>query len=188
MAALVGNDARLNETMSTHAVVPEARMVLQWQAAEFLSREAKLLDDAMIKEWHALFTADCQYWIPIDENAPRGQSVSLVNDNAIALDERIYHLLSTTFAAQTPKSRTLHFITNVVVEPGSDDPLTVHSNQLIMELRTGDYRQVGLGLLRPLAAAVDHVLVRDGNDFKIKSKVIRLIDREMPQGNLTFLL
>ncbi len=74
----------------------------------------------------------------------RGQSVSLVNDNAIALDERIYHLLSTTFAAQTPKSRTLHFITNVVVEPGSDDPLTVHSNQLIMELRTGDYRQVGL--------------------------------------------
>jgi hypothetical protein len=57
-----------------------------------------------------------------------------------------------------------------------------------MELRTGDYRQVGLGLMRPLSAAVDHVLVRDGNDFKIKSKVIRLIDREMPQGNLTFLL
>ena len=53
-----------------------------------------------------------------------------------------------TFAAQTPKSRTLHYITNVTVEPGSDDPLTVHSNQLIMELRTGDYRQVGLGLLR----------------------------------------
>jgi hypothetical protein len=42
--------------------------------------------------------------------------------------------------------------------------------------------------MRPLSAAVDHVLVRDGNDFKIKSKVIRLIDREMPQGNLTFLL
>jgi hypothetical protein len=82
--------------MSTHAIVPEARMLLQWQAAEFLYREAKLLDDAMIKEWQALFTSDCHYWIPIDESAPLGQSVSLVNDNAIALDERIYHLLSTT--------------------------------------------------------------------------------------------
>ncbi len=44
--------------MSTHAIVPETRMVLQWQAAEFLYREAKLLDDAMIKEWQALFTED----------------------------------------------------------------------------------------------------------------------------------
>lgn len=155
----------------------------------FLFHEAKLLDDARIRDWHALYTDDCHYWVPIDETRPATECAAIINDNALALEERIYHLLETTFAAQTPKSRTLHFITNVFIDPSSGDGTTVvHSNQLIFELRTGDYRQVGLGEMRPIPTSMTHELVRCGDSFKIRSKTIRIIDRDMPQSNLTFLL
>jgi len=155
----------------------------------FLFHEAKLLDDARIRDWHALYTDDCHYWVPIDETRPATECAAIINDNGLALEERIYHLLETTFAAQTPKSRTLHFITNVYIDGSADgDGIVVHSNQLIFELRTGDYRQVGLGELRPIPTSVTHELVRAGESFKIRSKTIRIIDRDMPQSNLTFLL
>jgi 3-phenylpropionate/cinnamic acid dioxygenase small subunit len=160
------------------------------EAAQFLYLEAKLLDHARIREWHALFMDECRYWIPIDESLPPSECAAIVNDNALGLEERVYHLLSTTFAAQLPKSRTLHFVTNVMVdrEKSSDDLLVVDSNQLIIELRTGDYRQVGLGDLRPIATSMTHELARTADGLKIASKIVRLIDREMPQSNLTFLL
>lgn len=162
---------------------------LHTEVSNFLYKEAKLLDDAKIRDWHALFADPCHYWVPIDETLPRSKSASIINDDALALEERIYHLLETTFAAQTPKSRTLHFITNVLVDTeASQDAITVHSNQLIFELRTGDFRQVGLGDLRPIPTSMTHELIREEQTFRIRRKTVYIIDREMPQSNLTFLL
>ena len=171
--------------MSGAPVMPEALPTV----SAFLFHEARLLDEARIREWHALYTPDCHYWVPIDESRPSTECAAFINDNALALEERVYHLLETTFAAQMPKSRTLHFVTNIAIDAASDDDVTVvHSNQMIFELRTGDFRQIGLGDLRPLPASVTHELVRAGDSFKIRKKAIYLIDRDMPQGNLTFLL
>ena len=160
------------------------------EAAQFLYLEAKLLDDARIREWHALFMGECRYWIPIDEDLPPTECAAIVNDNALGLEERVYHLLSTTFAAQLPKSRTLHFVANVMVdkEASTDERIVVHSYQLIIELRTGDYRQIGLGDQRSIATSMTHELARTADGLRIARKIIRLIDREMPQSNLTFLL
>lgn len=162
---------------------------LREEVEQFLFLEARLLDQAKIPDWHKLFTDDCLYWIPIDETRSPEECVSIVNDNAIALEERIYHLLSTTFAAQTPKSRTLHFISNITASPASDgQAIQVESNQMICELRTGDYSQVGLGEIQTLLASVSYELARTGDGLRIRKKIIRLLNRDMPQGNLTFLL
>ncbi len=160
------------------------------EAAAFLFHEARLLDEARVLEWHKLFAEEVHYWIPIDETAPPGECGAIVNDNALALEERVYHLLSTTFAAQTPKSRTLHFVSNVAVdaEKTTEDRIVVDSYQMIVELRTGDYRQIGLGQQRNIATTMTHELVRTPDGLRIAKKHIRLIDREMPQSNLTFLL
>lgn len=160
------------------------------EASAFLFHEARLLDEARILEWHELFADDVHYWIPIDESRPATECGALVNDNAIALEERVYHLLSTTFAAQTPKSRTQHFVTNVQVdtEKTTADRIVVDSYQLIIELRTGDYRQIGLGQQRTIATSMSHELIRTLDGLRIAKKIVRLIDREMPQSNLTFLL
>lgn len=160
------------------------------EASAFLFHEARLLDETRIEDWHKLFADEVHYWIPIDETRPTTESGSLVNDDAIALEERVYHLLSTTFAAQTPKSRTLHFVSNVQVdaERTTADRIVVDSYQLIIELRTGDYRQIGLGQQRTIATTMTHELIRTAQGLRIAKKIVRLIDREMPQSNLTFLL
>lgn len=160
------------------------------EASAFLFHEARLLDEARILEWHRLFADEVHYWIPIDESRPATECGALVNDNALALEERVYHLLDTTFAAQTPKSRTLHFVSNVQVnlEATTESRIVVDSYQLIIELRTGDYRQIGLGQQRTIATTMTHELIRTADGLRISRKVVRLIDREMPQSNLTFLL
>lgn len=160
------------------------------EAAAFLFHEARLLDEAKIRDWHKLFAEEVHYWIPIDETRPPAECGALINDNALALEERVYHLLETTFAAQTPKSRTLHFVSNVQVdaERTTADRIVVDSYQLIIELRTGDYRQIGLGQQRTIATTMTHELIRTPEGLKIAKKFVRLIDREMPQSNLTFLL
>lgn len=160
------------------------------EASAFLFHEARLLDEARIREWHKLFYTEVHYWIPIDETMAAEKCVALINDDALALEERVYHLLETTFAAQTPKSRTQHFVTNVVVdaEKTTAERIVVDSYQMIMELRTGDYRQIGLGEQRNIATTMTHELVRTPDGLRIAKKYVRLIDREMPQGNLTFLL
>ena len=163
---------------------------LQHRTAQFLYHEAQLLDHARIRDWHRLFSAECHYWIPIHEDLPPTKAVSIVNDNALSLEERVYHLLETTFAAQLPKSRTLHFVTNVMIDEGAsaDKLVVVHSNQLIVELRTGDYRQIGLGEQRSIATSMTHHLDVTDEGFSIAKKIVRIINREMPQSNLTFLL
>jgi len=160
------------------------------EAAAFLFHEARLLDEARIREWHKLFADEVHYWIPIDEERPTSESGSLVNDDALALEERVFHLLETTFAAQTPKSRTLHFVSNVQVsaEKTTADRIWVDSYQMIVELRTGDFRQIGLGQQRVIATTMSHELLRTAKGLRIAKKYVRLIDREMPQSNLTFLL
>jgi 3-phenylpropionate/cinnamic acid dioxygenase small subunit len=159
---------------------------------DFLVLEAELIDDRRFAEWHELFTDDAAYTVPLADGAdPRHQAL-IVNDDALRLDERVYHLSQVPFPSQSPRSRTLHVIGNVRVRPETEaeagDRISVVSNQIICEMRLGDFRQVGLGEQRVLAARVEHDLVPTASAFKIASKCVRLIDRGAAMSNLTFLL
>jgi 3-phenylpropionate/cinnamic acid dioxygenase small subunit len=99
----------------------------------------------------------------------------------------VFHLLHTKFPAQSPRSRTLHMISNVRIAEKSADTAKLVSNQTIHEVRAGDFRQVGLGVVNTLVAKVEHVLRQEQTGLKIALKKILLINRDMPQGNLTFL-
>jgi ethylbenzene dioxygenase subunit beta len=95
------------------------------------------------------------------------------------------------FPSQSPRSRTLHHVTNVRVRPGGPGAttVTVVSNQLVFEMRVGDFRQVGLGEQRQFAAEVEHQLEIHGEtEFRIARKTVRLLNRGAPMSNMTFLL
>ena len=149
----------------------------QEEAETFLYKEAELLDDLRLEEWLRLFTADGLYWVPIDEAIPTDVTASIVRDDSLRREERVFHLLHTKFPAQSPRSRTLHMISNVRIAEKSADTVKLVSNQTIHEVRAGDFRQ----------AKVEHVLRREQTALKIALKKILLINRDMPQGNLTFL-
>lgn len=157
-------------------------------AAAFLYKEARLLDDLQLEQWLELFTADGLYWIPMDETLSPLKYPSLVYDDSARREERVYHLLKTPFPAQDPRSRTVHLVSNVEVLAEGRDGIDVRSSQVIYEMRTGDFTQMGLGQVRALVATVTHTLRPTDAGLKIAKKTVLLIDRDMPQANLTFLI
>ena len=154
---------------------------------QFLYREARLLDELRLQEWLKLFTADGIYWVPLDDSLPRSRTVSIIHDDALRREERVYRALNIECASQSPRSRTVHFINNVMAHDAGGGVYEVSSNQLIYELRAGDHRQVGLGQMRPLVATVDHRIVVSDGEPKIALKKILLLDRHAALGNLSFI-
>lgn len=157
-------------------------------AAAFLYNEGRLLDELRLEEWLGLFAEDALYWLPINEGHGE-RDTSLIRDGDVRRKERVFRLLKTPLPSQTPPSRTLHQISNVVVEPGAgEDTVRVLSNQLIVELRTGDHTQRGLGAQNLFAGHCTHDLVLVDGTWRIKMKKLVLLIRDIAVPNLTFML
>lgn len=160
------------------------------EAEDFLYFEARLIDEGRLQDWNAMFTDDGIYWLPIDESSEPGKQVSLIYDDAMRRQERIFRLLQTPAHAQDPPSSTQHFVTNVSVHAGDSQSVTVYSNQIIYEIRGGsaDYRHFGLGQQQTFAARCEHTLKYIGDRWKISMKKMMLLNRAVAIGNLTFIL
>lgn len=157
------------------------------EAEAFLYREARLLDEQRFDEWLALFAEDCRYWVPIEDTYGDCEP-AIIDDDRARLEERIYRLTSTLAYAQRPPSRTQHHISNVeVLGEGADGSAEVRCNMLIVELRTGDASQPGLGRQRLFAARCQYVLT-GGPEWRIRLRKLILIDRDLPHYNLSFIL
>lgn len=174
---------------ASRAAAGRAPTMSRSEAEDFLYREARLLDELQLDEWLTLFTKDGLYWIPIDDGKPTAHNLSVVCDPPLRRQERVHHILRTQFPSQSPRSRIVHLVSNVEVMPdAASGEVRLRSNQVIHEIRTGDYRQTGLGELRTLVATVEHMLRPEDGALKIALKKIKLIDRDMPLGNITFLI
>ena len=166
----------------------ESRGIMTREQAEAtLILEARLLDTRRLDEWLTMFTDDGIYWVPLDDEAPPGSVAAIVHDTPLRREERVYHLLHDDYPAQSPPSRTVHFVSNVEVV-SEDEGYLVRSNQIIYEMRTGDYSQVGIGEIRPIVAQVEHKFQPVENEFLISRKKVLLINRDGWLGNMTFLL
>lgn len=157
---------------------------------DFLFLEAELIDGQRYEEWHALFTPDGRYFVPLSDNEDTVHQAAIVNDDPLRLEERVYHIAHVPFPSQSPRSRTVHLVTNVRVRryEAAADRVTVLSNQVVAEMRVGDFRQVGLGDQRTFVAEVEHQLQVQGDVLKIALKTVRLLNRGAPMSNMTFLL
>ncbi len=104
-------------------------------ATEILYREALLLDTRRWDEWIALFTEDCEYWVPAwkGEHSPTEdprREISLIYYSKRAgLEDRIWRARSGRSVASIVQPRTQHAITNIFLsnDPG-DARMHVHSN------------------------------------------------------------
>ena len=157
------------------------------EALDLLYHEARLLDDGRLDEWLELFTADAVYWVPNVVEEP-AREPSIVYDTRARMEERVYRLTQTPAHAQSPPSRTQHTVSNVEVLAGSPAEVTVLCHLVIFEQRPGDPGQVGLGAPRWLAGRCEYHLRRDDAGWRIALKKVNLLDRELPQYNLTFVI
>jgi p-cumate 2,3-dioxygenase subunit beta len=147
---------------------------------DFLYHEAALLDDRRFDEWLDLYSEDAVYWIPQGDEPDPAQKVSIVYDDHQRLRERVLRLATGFAYSQDPPSKTCHMVGNASVRSRSDDEVELSSNLMVAEVRRGTQNVY--------AARVEHVLVPCDETFKIRRKVVRLLNSEAPLGNVTFLL
>lgn len=97
---------------------------------QFLSQEARLLDERRFEEWVELFTDDAFYWAPPRLNRlskDSAEEIGILGDLAYfeedkqSLRGRVIRLRTGKAWAEEPPSRTRHIISNIQVEPGEND-------------------------------------------------------------------
>lgn len=150
--------------------------------------EAHLLDTWQLDEWRELFAPDGTYWLPIDENSDPRRVASIIHDDIHGLAIRVEQLMRQSRISQSPRSETVHFITNFVVAQQSEDSAVVRYNLLVNELRTGDWRQHGLGQIRQHPGRVRLELSRVDGQWKIREKRLVLLARSRPIEGLSLIL
>jgi benzoate/toluate 1,2-dioxygenase subunit beta len=153
--------------------------------AEFLSREARLADEARYAEWLALWTDDAVYWVPAstDPVADPETRISHIYDNRARLETRIKLLQTGHRYSQEPASLMRRLISNVEVEEGLDGQLVAGSNFILGELAVQAKSEMHWWVGR-----VTHHLRRVDGGMRMSLKKVVLINAAEPLPNLSFLI
>jgi len=149
-------------------------------ASRLLYREAACLDERRWDEWLALFTADCEYWVPTwrseDELAddPRRELSHVYYAGRAGLEDRIVRIRSGRSPASLPLRRTAHLVSNVELLDIGPDTLRVRStwiNQIFDPHTTSSYALFGHSL---------HELAFGSAGWLIRRKKVVLQNDQLP--------
>jgi len=146
----------------------------------FLYQEAQLMDDNNYQGWLDLFDQECNYWIPSNrEDLDPSKHISILYCDRSMLEQHIKRLIEGKAFAQSPKSRSIRSVSNVLVaQQGS--MIDVTANFLVTELR-GHQQNIHAG-------RSEYSLRVANSDFLIQKKKVILLGIDEPQDNVTFLL
>lgn len=153
------------------------------ELAQFLYREARLLDEKRWADWLALYTDDCFYWVPsVAGQKDPVHTVSLFAEDRMRMEMRVIRVTHPRAFSQDFPTRLSHVVANVALDPddgagwdGGVAPradLVVHSVAHIAEFRKDAQRL--------FAGSVRHWLRRDGDGWKIAMKRIDLLNCDAP--------
>lgn len=147
-----------------------------------------MLDQGLLDDWLALYTPQATYWVPIDENANPLQESSIIFDNHLRLQMRVEQIMRQARVAQTPSSYMLRMISNMDLEEMSSDRVLARFAMNLTEVRSGDWRQQGLGNIRHLPGHCELESVNVDGVWKIDRKKIVLLNRKQPIFGLSFII
>lgn len=150
--------------------------------------ECRLLDEGKLDDWLNLYTDDASYWLPIDETADPLKDSSVIYDNRARLAMRVEQIMRQSRVSHTPSSQSMRMVSNLEIAETGPDQAQARFALLVIELRSGDWRQQGLGETRLFPGHCTMSLQRVGGDWKIKSKKLVLLNRRQPIIGLSFIL
>ncbi len=170
------------------------RLLLAQEVAEFLYREAELLDERRYEEWLALLTDDIRYWMPMRRNVKFGEEdreftregtdIAWFDEGKETLTRRVRQIQTGIHWAEEPQSRISHLIANVqLVEAAASvdeaREVTVRCRFLIYRNRVETETDL-------LVGKREDVLRREGDDWQIARRKIILDQNVLLSKNLTF--
>ena len=153
-------------------------------ARDVLEREAIYLDEWRWDDWLALFTQDCEFWMPAWKNEteqtsdPEMELSHFYYASRAGLADRLLRLRSGRSAASTPLPRTTHMLANIrLIEPAENDEsgaIRLRSSWVthVYFPRTKQSHQ--------FFGRSQHVLTQDGDRWLIRRKKIVLQNDYIP--------
>jgi biphenyl 2,3-dioxygenase beta subunit len=154
----------------------QEKMLLTFEAEEFLFHEAGLLDERQLDQWLELLTDDIRYWMPIRRTTTakevaneftRPGDMAFFDDDKRMLGMRVQRLSVGRAWAEDPPSRTRRLITNVRVTALDGEELTVASNFQLYRTRLNSEEDCWIGRR-------EDVLRREAGELKLARRHIFL--------------
>ncbi len=189
--------------MSDRAINQEdgriTRLLLVQEIADFLYREAELLDERRYEDWLALLADDIRYWMPMRRNVKFGEGeqeftregtdIAWFDEGKETLTRRVRQIQTGIHWAEEPQSRIAHLVSNVqVVEasPSLADPqdVAVKCRFLIYRNRVETETDLLVGKREDWLRRVG--TARGVNEWHIARRKIILDQNVLLSKNLTF--
>jgi benzoate/toluate 1,2-dioxygenase subunit beta len=149
-----------------------SRLQQQYDAEQFLYRQADLLDSRKWQDWIDLFTADGIYWMPPDATYRTwdGQPAIFAEDRNL-MTVRMKRVLHPDAWSQRPQWGTNHVVSNVVIDKAAKNgDLVVRSRFHMMELRRDDVRH--------FAGQYTHHLKKAKGGYRIKLQRVDMVNAQ----------
>jgi benzoate/toluate 1,2-dioxygenase beta subunit len=150
----------------------------------FLFLEARLADESRYEEWFELFDDEVHYWVPAGAaDYDPTTRVSYINDNRSRLETRVRQLCTGVRYAQTPPSPMRRVLSNVEFLADDGATIEVAANFVLHELSAQASNE-----LRVWAGRATYDLRRSEDGFRIRRKVVELVNATRPLPTMAFLL
>jgi 3-phenylpropionate/cinnamic acid dioxygenase small subunit len=172
-----------------------ARFLLVQEVAEFLYREADLLDERRYEEWLGLLAEDIRYWMPMRRNVKFGEAereftrettdINWFDEGKDTLTRRVKQIQTGIHWAEEPVSRISHLVSNVQVIEAT--PSVADAQEVTVKCRFLIYRNRVETETDILVGKREDLLRRAGEDsWQIARRKIVLDQSVLLSKNLTF--
>ena len=171
-----------------------ARLLLTQEIAEFLYREADLLDERRYAEWLDLLAEDIRYWMPMRRNIKYGEGereftregtdIAWFDEGKDTLTRRVKQIDTGIHWAEEPQSRISHLVSNVQLVEAS--PSVAEPREATVRCRFLIYRNRVETETDILVGKREDVLRREGEGWLVARRKILLDQNVLLTKNLTF--
>ncbi len=172
------------------------RLLLGQEIADFLYREAELLDERRYQEWLGLLADDIRYWMPMRRNVKYGEDereftraqsdINWFDEGKETLTRRVKQIETGIHWAEEPRSRLSHIVANVAVQ--SAEPSFAAAQEVSVTSRFLIYRNRVETETDIMVGRRQDQLRRNGAGWLLARRKIILDQNVLLSKNLTFFI
>lgn len=149
----------------------------QAEAEAFLFREVRLLDRGRFRDWRQLLADDAVYWVPNgDPDGDPQRHCSIIYATPSMVDDRLERAESPFYWVGDPPIRSVHTVSNVLLERAEGNSADIACNQVIYLYRDNDQRRDQA--LEILPAQCEYRLQRQAEQWRITYKKVALLSSD----------
>ena len=152
-----------------------AKIVPTAAVAEFLYREARLLDARKFGDWLELFCDDAVFWVPavgmdgVHTAEPETSLNFIYIVGRAGLEARVFRVESGGSLASNPLPRTRHLVTNVMVDTDGPAEVRAFANTQVVAFCEARGQQI-------LTGSYEYIVRKEHGRLRIARKKVLLLE------------